>query len=155
MLEAHAHNQLKHLFQGEALPWPHNLTLSRLVARALRRGDSALIQLDTASHDFWWLGLLVPLCLQPSNSVLVLSKKQRDHLFNIELPILKTKGFKLACWEGHNSPSEGQVWVLDYANLVDAFQKGYLHSKHLIIPEAEFLTERLRDSLSLRISLQD
>ncbi len=155
MLEAHAHNQLKHLLQGESFPWPHNLTLSRLVARSLRRGDNSLIQLDIGSHDFWWIGLLVPLCLKPSNAVLVLSKKQRNHLFNVELQILKQKGFQLACWEGLDPPSEGQLWVIDHGHLINALHHGYLHSRHLIIPEAEFLTERLRDAMSLRISLQD
>ena len=64
MLEALAHNQLKSLLQVYSCPWPHHLTLSRLVARALRRRDNSLLQLEIDSQDFWWLGLLLPLCLE-------------------------------------------------------------------------------------------
>ena len=93
MLEARAHNQLKQLFENNASPWPHNLTLSRLVARTLRRHDNAFIELETGSQDFWWLGLLIPLCLDSSKCGLVLSPKKRKQLLNFELPRLQVEGF--------------------------------------------------------------
>ena len=66
MLEARAHKQLKSLLRQSSYPWPHNLTLSRLVARSLRRGDNTLIQIAHSGQDSWWLGLLIPLCLKPA-----------------------------------------------------------------------------------------
>ena len=68
MLEARSHQQLKHLLLQNSSPWPHHLTLSRLVARSLRRKDHTLIQLDPRSKDLWWLGLLVPLCLEAKDA---------------------------------------------------------------------------------------
>ncbi|MFS6819499.1 hypothetical protein AAF134_10245 [Synechococcus lacustris Tous-12m] len=45
MLEAQAHLRLKQLLkQGGGSSWPHHLTLTRLVARSLRRGTTAYFQ---------------------------------------------------------------------------------------------------------------
>ena len=152
MLEASAHNQVKKLLHGTSCPWPHNLTLSRLVARTLRRKDNSLIQLEIGSQDFWWLGLLIPLSFDSSSAVLVLSAKQRHRLFSIELPRLKQEGLTIACWEGSQPPPDGQLWVIDHVLLIHAFHDGLLKSKHLIVPEAELLSERLRDAFALTIT---
>ena len=93
MLEAHAHNQLKVLLQSDSSIWSQNLTLSRLVARSLRRQDKSLIQLPIGTKEYWWPGLLIPLSLQPSDAVLVLSNAQRQRLFKYEFSRLKKFGF--------------------------------------------------------------
>ncbi len=155
MLEARAHYQLKNLLRGAAYSWPHNLTLSRLVGRSLRRKDHTLIELDFGSQDFWWMGLLIPLCLDSSSAVLILSDEQRTRLVNIELPRLISKGLNLALWEGLNPPVGEQVWLLDHLGLIKAFQRGFLKSRQLIIPGAEHLTGRLRESLAIVLRPND
>ena len=60
MLEVQAHQQLKHLLRADAGQWEHQLTLSRLVGRSLRRRDQTRIQLSAGSNERWWLALLVP-----------------------------------------------------------------------------------------------
>ena len=155
MLETNAHNQLKYLLRGNSCPWPHNLTLSRLVGRSLRRLDYSLIELDIGSQDFWWPGLLIPLNLSPLSIALVLSKSQRLQLLKIELPLLQKKGFQLSCWEGPKPPPNQQIWLLNHSELINAFDKGFLQSKYLVIPEAEFLNEKLRESMALEIKLKD
>tara|TARA_Y100001968_G_scaffold3933_1_gene3449 strand:+ start:3754 stop:5199 length:1446 start_codon:yes stop_codon:yes gene_type:complete len=155
MLEAHAHNHLKYLLQGDQEIWPHNLTLSRLIARSLRRRDKTLIQLPIGSQECWWPGLLIPLCLKDAPVVLVLSSKNRHRLFQRELPRLKTKGFSFSIWEGPYPPPENQVWLLEHQEFITAFKNGYLHSQQLIIPEAELLSGQLRDSMALEITHSD
>ena len=155
MLEAHAHKHLKLLLEGEVDIWPHNLTLSRLVARSLRRRDKSLIQFPIGSQEFWWPGLLIPLCFKDADAVLVLSSKNRRRLFQYELPRLKKKGFNLSLWEGSQPPSGKQVWLLDHNSLVKAFKDGNLAEKQLIIPEAELFCRRLRNALSLEITHLD
>jgi len=55
MLEAQAHLRLKQLLkQGGGSSWPHHLTLTRLVARSLRRGDHSLFPVS-ATVDRPWL----------------------------------------------------------------------------------------------------
>ena len=81
MLEAKAHQQLKALLRQEGeTRWPHHLTLSRLVARSLRRSDQTLVRLAPGSDPSWLLGLLVPLALHNSPVALVVSPalRQRD-----------------------------------------------------------------------------
>ena len=151
MFEAHVHNSLKVLLQKNSSIWPHNLTLSRLVARSLRRRDKSLLQLPIGIKECWWLGVLIPLCVESSDSVLVLSLDQRSHLIKNEIPRLKKEGFTLSIWEGTEPPPKGKIWVLNYDELAFAYKNNFLRSKQLIIPEAEFFSERLRNALSIEI----
>ncbi len=156
MLEIDAHNQLKRLLKKDAFIWPHNLTLSRLVARSLRRRDTSLFQIDIGSKDVWWIGLLIPLCIDSLGSVLVLSKNQRNRLLNFELPRLKLEGFNFPCWEGlQPPPSPEKIWLLDHFGLVNAYKSGDLYSKQLILPEAEFLSRRLRNAMAIEVLPKD
>ncbi|VXD18310.1 conserved hypothetical protein [Planktothrix serta PCC 8927] len=67
MIEVEVHNLLRNFLksQGET-PWPHHLTMARLVARALRLGRNALIQTGIppshSDHPYrfsYWIPLLV------------------------------------------------------------------------------------------------
>ena len=155
MLEARAHQQLKHLLLQDSSAWPNHLTLSRLIGRSLRRRDHTLIQLDPNSNNLWWPGLLVPLGLQPRGTTLVISSDQRKRLLQIERPRLQAAGLDLSCWEGSQPPSGSQVWLLDPTELIDAFQPGLINSRQLIIPEAEQFSSRLRAAMAITITPED
>ena len=61
MLEAQAHQRLKQLLTvSDGSRWPHHLTLTRLVARSLRRGDHSLFPISADCDSSWLLGLLLP-----------------------------------------------------------------------------------------------
>ena len=77
MLEVNSHKHLKQYYQNNVASWPHNLTLTRLISRYLSRKDNTFIQLTSDSRNYWWPGLLIPLCLNDNNIVLILSEKQR------------------------------------------------------------------------------
>tara|TARA_B100000700_G_scaffold299456_1_gene366538 strand:+ start:201 stop:1646 length:1446 start_codon:yes stop_codon:yes gene_type:complete len=155
MLEAHAHHHLKQLLQDEISIWPHNLTLSRLIGRSLRRRDNSLFQLPIGSQEFWWPGLLIPLCLESSDAVLVLSSRQRNRLIQFELPRLKKNGFTFSVWEGIQPPPNGTVWLLNYCDFLKVSENNYLYSKQIIIPEAELFCSRLRNEMALEINYSD
>ncbi len=155
MLEARAHHQLKNLLLQDSSAWPNHLTLSRLVGRSLRRRDHTLIQLDSNSHNLWWPGLLVPLALEPKGTALVIANDQRQRLLQVELPRLQAAGLKISCWEGDHPPSAAQVWLLDPLELIDAHQQGRLHTRQLIVPEAEQLSARLRAAMAITIKPED
>ncbi len=155
MMEALAHNQLKHLLEEFQTPWSHHLTFSRLVARSLRRKDNTVIELNSDFQDIWWLGLLVPLCLETNGSVLLLSKRQKTRFLRQELPRLRSQGLTMACWEGDKPPQGNQLWLLNLKNFIKAYYRGSLKSRQLIIPEAELLTKRLRDEMTIIISPSD
>jgi|LauGreDrversion4_2_1035121.scaffolds.fasta_scaffold12069_4 ATP-dependent DNA helicase DinG len=152
MLEARAHHQLKAFLQqaGEAR-WPHHLTLSRLVARSLRRGDQTLVRLAPGSDPSWLLGLLVPLALHEQPVAMVLSATLRQRLLHVELPRLEAVGLRLACWEGLQAPPAGQLWLLSHEQLVQAWRAGALADHQLVVPEGESLEPRLREALAVVI----
>jgi len=151
MIEVYAHNYLKRLLKKDSLIWPHNLTLSRLVARSLRRRDKSLVQLEINDHYDCWPGILIPLCLNIKDVVLVVSLAQKRRLFEIEILKLKEEGFNLPIWEGSEPPINGQIWILDHRELINAYRKNYLSSKQLIIPEGDLFSRQLRESLSVEI----
>ncbi len=151
MIEVYAHNYLKNLLKKDALLWPHNLTLSRLVARSLRRRDKSNILLKTSDHNECWPGVLIPLCLNNSDVVLVLTSAQKRRLLQLEVPRLKQEGLDLALWEGNEPPINGQVWILNHMELVAAYRKDYLLFKQLIIPEADLFSRRLREAMSIKL----
>ena len=152
MLEARAHHQLKALLQqaGEAR-WPHHLTLSRLVARSLRRSDQTLVRLAPGSDPSWLLGLLVPLALHEQPVAMVVSAALRQRLLHVELPRLEAVGLRLACWEGPQAPPAGQLWLLQHEQLVQAWRDGTLADHQLVVPEGELLEPRLREALAVVI----
>ena len=156
MLEVQAHQQLKQLLQLEEMPWEHHLTLSRLIGRSLRRQDRTRIRLSAGERDRWWLGLLVPLCLQSQDCVLVLNERQRQRFLQVELPRLRQGGLRLACWSGCKAPPGSQLWLLSPAELVNVHRRqGFKRSHQLIIPEAESLAHHLRQAMQLSIKTQD
>ena len=154
MLEAQAHHQLKALLQREGgEPWPHHLTLSRLVARSLRRGDHTLVRLAPGSDSSWLIGLLVPLALSAVPLALVVSETLRLRLLQVELPRLAAADPSLAlpCFEGEQ-PGQARLWLLSHQQLVRAWQQGQLGDRQLVIPEAELLDEALRLALEVCLS---
>ncbi|MCP9850613.1 helicase [Cyanobium sp. Morenito 9A2] len=150
MLEARAHHQLKALLRQEgAARWPHHLTLSRLVARSLRRGDQTFVRLSAGRDPSWLVGLLVPLALSEAPVALVLSAALRQRLLHQELPRLKAVGLNLPCWEGEAAPAAARLWLLSPAELVTAWRRDELGERQLVLPEAEGLERALRQALGV------
>ncbi|MEB3169098.1 MAG: helicase [Synechococcaceae cyanobacterium] len=153
MLEASAHQQLKALLQQEgARRWPHHLTLSRLVARSLRRGDHTMVRLAPGTDPSWWISLLVPLALSDAPLALVLSDRLRRRLLQVEWPRLAAVGLSLPCWEGAEAPPRDRLlWLLNHGELLGAWSRGLLADRQLVIPEAEQLEDGLRRAMAIRI----
>ncbi|MCP9804344.1 helicase [Cyanobium sp. T1G-Tous] len=157
MLEARAHQQLKALLRQEgSAPWPHHLSLSRLVARSLRRGDHTLVRIAPGSEPSWWISLLVPLALSECPLAIVVGEDQRQRLLQVELPRLAKAepSMALACFEGDQAPEAARVWLLSHQQLVAAWQQGWLGERQLVIPEAEQLDVLLRQALEVVVTPQ-
>ena len=92
MIEVEVHQSLLHFLRLQNQPhWPHNLTMARLVARALRLGRSALIQ--TASppgsrNQQYQLSYLLPILMWPRKTILVAPQSVQEHLITVEIPKL-------------------------------------------------------------------
>ena len=156
MLEVNSHKHLKKYYQKNLALWPHNLTLTRLISRSLSRKDNTFIQLSSDSRNFWWPGLLIPLCLHNNNIVLILSERQYRLLFEVELPKLSSSGLGFDYVEGIELiPSDEKIWVLRYQDLIFANEKDLLKNRQLIFPESEFISNELRESMSIKITPKD
>lgn len=154
MLEARAHHQLRALLRREGgNGWPHHLSLSRLVARSLRRRDLTLVRLVPGCDTSWLLGLLVPLSLSEEPLALVVSDALRQRLLQVELPRLRAADPALAlpCLEGEE-PAGARVWLLNHRQLLRAWEQGRLGERQLVIPEAEQLDDQLRQALAITLT---
>lgn len=152
MLEAQAHQQLKQLLQQEGLRrWPHHFTLSRLVARSLRRADHTLIRLAPGSDPGWLISLLVPLALAEAPVAILCSEALRQRLLQVEWPRLAAAGLKPPCWQGLTPPPAAAIWLLTASDLLQAWEQNLLGDRQLVIPEAETAAQQLREAAAVRI----
>ncbi|WP_410510686.1 helicase C-terminal domain-containing protein [Nodosilinea sp. E11] len=94
MIEAQVHQQLRALLREWGEPsWPHHLTLARLVARALRLGRSALLQVGglSAYQGEYRLSYLIALMMWPGPAIIVAPESTIQRVLMVELPRLQEK----------------------------------------------------------------
>ncbi len=92
VIEAEVHYSLHNFLRSHSSPsWSHHLTMARLVARALRVGRSALMQVGAASgyQGRYRLSYLAPALMWPQPVVLVAEEKVQQRLKDIEIPRLQ------------------------------------------------------------------
>ncbi|MCL2930168.1 MAG: ATP-dependent DNA helicase [Trichodesmium sp. St2_bin6] len=100
MIEVEVHQSLLNFLRSQNQPhWPHNLTMARLVARALRLGRSALIQ--TASppgsrNQQYQLSYLLPVLMWPRKTILVAPQPVQEHLITVEIPKLMASNSQIS-----------------------------------------------------------
>ncbi len=127
MIEVEVHQQLRAFLResGED-SWHHQLTMARLVARALRIGRSALIQTGLWGQGRYRLSYLMPLLMWNGAVILVAPEEVQQRLLHSEIP-------RLQQWMGTFKP------VVTGDRLPDAAFTGLL----LITPHA-WLHQQLR-----------
>lgn len=92
MIEVEVHQQLRAFLRSSGEPsWPHQLTMARLVARALRLGRSALIQTGIFGEyqGRHRLSYLVPVLMWPEPVILVAPPSVQQRLLMVEIPRLQ------------------------------------------------------------------
>ncbi|MBD2179595.1 ATP-dependent DNA helicase [Planktothrix sp. FACHB-1355] len=91
MIEVEVHNSLRAFLRSlGAGHWPHHLTMARLVARALRLGRSALIQVGVPAgiNVRYRLSYLAPALIWPGPVILVATESVQQRLLKVEIPQL-------------------------------------------------------------------
>lgn len=94
MIESQVHQQLRAFLRDcDTASWPHHLTLARLVARALRLGRSALLQVGglSAYQGEYRLSYLIALLMWPGPAVLVAPPTTGQRVLLEDLPRLREK----------------------------------------------------------------
>ena len=94
MIEAQVHQQLRALLREWGEPsWPHHLTLARLVARALRLGRSALLQVGglSAYQGEYRLSYLIALMMWPGPALVVAPDPTAQRMLMVDIPRLQEK----------------------------------------------------------------
>ncbi|APB33514.1 Rad3-related DNA helicase [Gloeomargarita lithophora Alchichica-D10] len=92
MLEVEVHQRLRSLLRTEGIPpWPHHLTLARLVTRALRLGPSAVMEIGGLAgvQGHYRVGYLAAALLWPGAVVLVAPADIQRRWLQVELPRLR------------------------------------------------------------------
>jgi ATP-dependent DNA helicase DinG len=92
VIETEVHQRLRaYLREQGHTQWPHYLTMARLVARALRVGRSALMQIDSlaAYQGSHRLSYLIPAMLWPEPAILALPEKTLERVLHQDIPNLQ------------------------------------------------------------------
>jgi ATP-dependent DNA helicase DinG len=108
VIEAEVHLSLHNFLRSqEGFPtWPHHLTMARLVARALRLGRSALIQVGAVCgyQGRYRTSFIASALMWHGPVIIVASATVQQRLLNIEIP-------RLQQWLSANKPIRtGEVW---------------------------------------------
>ncbi len=105
--------------------WNHHLTMTRLVARALRMSKSALIQTGIATHRLegkYRLSYLIPTLLWDDAVTIVIAGAAQSNLVNLELPQLQQRlGTSRLVYTGIEPPRADftGLWVIDPRTWLD------------------------------------
>ncbi|MGB3312457.1 MAG: ATP-dependent DNA helicase [Nodosilinea sp.] len=137
MIEAQVHQQLRALLREWGEPsWPHHLTLARLVARALRLGRSALLQVGglSAYQGEYRLSYLIALMMWPGPAIVVAPDPTVQRLLMVDLPRLQEKlRLQKSVHRGDRWPSSGfngllittpEAWLSDRLTGTSQFPDG-------------------------------
>ncbi|MDZ7960469.1 MAG: ATP-dependent DNA helicase [Aulosira sp. DedQUE10] len=93
MIEAEVHLSLHNFLRSQAgFPsWPHHLTMARLVARALRLGRSALIQVGAVSgyQGRYRTSFVASALMWHGPVIIVAPQAVQQHLLKVEIPRLQ------------------------------------------------------------------
>ncbi|WP_218082731.1 helicase C-terminal domain-containing protein [Anthocerotibacter panamensis] len=157
MIEVEVHRQLKDLLRRQpgSLPWPHQLTMARLVARSLSTGRSALIQVTSRTE--YRLSYFLPALSWPQSLILAVSAPVREQLLTRDLPFLRaefalTKPLVVADhwpepgWQGVLI-TDPVVWLKDRLTGGTAFPEGV----PVVVDRAHELETWVQEALGLKV----
>lgn len=164
MIEAEVHYSLHNFLRSQSEPaWSHHLTMARLVARALRVGRSALIQVGAASgyQGRYRLSYLAPALMWHQPVVLVAPQKVQQRLREVEIPKLQQWiGTDKVIYTGDRLPNDNfsgllltspQAWLAAQLAQQDDFPLGI----PTIIDGVDDLEDWTRQQLTVSIQPQD
>jgi ATP-dependent DNA helicase DinG len=89
LLEAEVHSSLLRFLRSQSFsPWPHHLTMARMVARTLRLQKSAIIQTSSANVRYSF-SYLTPALITPQPVILVAPEAEQVRLVEHDIPTLQ------------------------------------------------------------------
>lgn len=163
MIEVEVHQQLRAFLRESGEPnWSHQLTMARLVARALRLGRSALIQTGafSESQGRHRLSYLVPILMWQQRAILVAPQAVQQRLLRVEIPRLQQWiGTPKAICAGDRFPNQDfsglflttpQAWLQQ-----QLFGDGFPTGIPTIIDGADALEECTRQILTRSLKSAD
>lgn len=149
--------------QAEIVDWNHHLTMSRLVARALRLSKSALIQTGVATHRAegkYRLSYLIPALLWPEAVTIAIPTAIRARLIHTELPqIQQWLGTSKPVYCGDTPPAAEfkGLWITDPQSWLSQQLNGsdLVGSNPIAIDGADDLEDWAQELLTVKINSQD
>jgi ATP-dependent DNA helicase DinG len=172
-IEITAHTILRELIRHRATPnldrvdriadWNHYLTMTRLVARALRMSKSALIQTGVATHRLegkYRLSYAIPALLWDDAVTIVIPTACQAHLVDTELPHLQHRlGTIKQVYPSTAPPEPGfnGLWVTDPRSWLSyQLNHALTSSNHpTIIDGADDLESLAQELLTLTLDPED
>ncbi len=161
MLEVQVHRQLKDVIRQQAEPWPHQLTMARLVARSLTTGRSALMQVN--GQEQYRLSYLLPALSWPQPLILAVPERVQIQILEQDLPQLEAQGILTGtkplrvgtAWP--EAEWQGVLMVEPVLFLRDRLQGGQRFPENItvVFDQAQDLESWVQRALEVRITSQN
>ena len=166
MIEAEVHLSLHNFLRSQAgFPsWPHHLTMARLVARALRVGRSALIQVGAACgfQGRYRTSFVASALMWPGPVIIVATPSVQQRLLRVEIPRLQEwLQIDKSIRTGDTFPSNDfqgllvtspQAWL---AAQLDKGKESFPKDIPTIIDGVDDLEDWVREQLTVSLTAQD
>tara|TARA_Y100001970_G_C14258815_1_gene877820 strand:+ start:2657 stop:4111 length:1455 start_codon:yes stop_codon:yes gene_type:complete len=154
-LESDVHYHIKNSFQSYIDSWPNLLTLSRLLAKALRKKEISLF----SSYEFRDLSfspaLIIPIILNNFKALLITNKSQKSYLENFFKEILESKYFS-ECLDNIDMQQRiRNIKIISTHELVSGLNINSNIFDLIIFTSAEDIIEELRIASTYKIISDD
>lgn len=161
VIEAEVHTSLRTFLRNQPhLNWPHQLTMARLAARALRLKRPALMQTGNASG--YCFSYLTPALLFARPVIVVAPERKQKYLLDSAIPQLKEWleiNTPVQTWKRLSSPSpqndSGLILISPQEWLNEQLSGTLPEGIPTIIDEADDLEEWAREQLTRRLTSHD
>ena len=150
------HESLRRLQRQQSQPWPHQLTMARLVARGLRLGRGALIQVVSAGEHrlSYWL----PCLLIPGPVIVCVPRSLHAQVLSEEIPWLRQHlGFTKPVYQDPDWPNHREgVLLVDPYDWLQAKRRGEIPvGIPVLMDGAEGLPEWVDQAETIQVTPQD
>ena len=157
-IEVEVHTSLRDFIRQQGnRGWPHHLTMARLVARALKLGNSALMQTESSVHRYC-LSYLMPVLMTPHSVIIVSPQEVLQQLIEREIPLLQDwlgidKTVRIGSqWDEGDSLllTTPETWLSDRL-----YRQQFPQNILTIIDRADDLEEWTRQQLTTAVEIAD
>ena len=156
MLEIKSHQYLKKFVSENQLDWKHVFAFGRILSRSLRKNDNCLINSEIFKTDKWMPALLISLCLNPRDSICIITESNFQYMMDRYLSEITKLGFNYVKANNKLIFKTHKVIFISYEAFIhEKYNICNLQEQSFIFTGAENLENNLKEASRLLLLKKD